>query len=577
MGVVLPSELDAALDLIGISWPNVDEDDYRDMAQAMREFADDIEDGAADAHQAITDLIGGNEGLAIQALEKHWDLVKGKHLTNLSEAGRVAATALDAVAVLIEGAKIAAIAQLGILAAEIVAAIAAAPVTLGLSTLGGIAGTQATRIAVKRIFQEVCEEIASRIIEVATGPIFQALGAMAGDLVLQLGGNALGTQNGVDLGQTAKAGREGLDDGVDSLKSGGGMQLASAGGGAGGSMQLAGAGGDGGSSSGGGGGGGQFSMDLESYDRAGNGLKSAGGKIRDGAGNKLTRAKSSHGRARGKDPLTNLLDPMVDELMEGIGKGVKRSAAHLDESMTSGLSKMAKRHKDNDDETALSLRQLQKSNDGKTPMYLMGDDGTLRRLRTDGGTDKLTQEDRDRIGLKLDGDNAGRPLPGEPNLKLQGKERPRPLSNSTQVELGSTPLSQAVQLARHSDKSYGNHKQVNGQDKFESNNYAAARINSNRQDDGDFILVARSSGFRHSERMIGFPVLRDGAGGRMTELYTERAPCSSAPNCSAWMRERLSHVDVTHSIDYGNTKESRAQGNAEMMNYLDRLKVNRGK
>jgi hypothetical protein len=43
------------------------------------------------------------------------------------------------------------------------------------------------------------------------------------------------------------------------------------------------------------------------------------------------------------------------------------------------------------------------------------------------------------------------------------------------------------------------------------------------------------------------------------------------------MRERLSHVDVTHSIDYGNTKESRAQGNAEMMDYLDRLKANRNK
>ncbi|MFI5553781.1 nucleic acid/nucleotide deaminase domain-containing protein [Streptomyces sp. NPDC051738] len=572
MGVVLPSELDAALDLIGISWPNVDEDDYREMAQAMREFADDIDDGAADAHQAITDLIGGNEGLAIQALEKHWGLVKGKHLTNLAEAGRVAATALDGVAVLIEGAKLAAIVQLGILAAEIAAAIAAAPVTLGLSTLGGIAGTQATRIAVKRIFEEVCEEIAGRIIEVATGPVLQALGSMAGDLVLQLGGNALGTQNGVDLGQTAKAGREGMNEGVDHLKSGGGMQLASAGGG---SMQLAGAGGGG--SGGGSGGGGQFAMDPDSYDRAGNGLKSAGGKIRDGAGSKLSRAKSSHGRAKGKDPLTNLLDPVVDELVEGIGKGVKRSADHLDDSMTSGLSKMAKRHKDNDDETALSLKQLQKGNDGKTPMYLMSDDGTLKRLKTDGNTDKLTQEDRDRIGLKLDGDNAGRPLPGEPNLKLQGKERPRPLSNSQQVELGSTPLSQAVQLARHSDKSYGNHKQVNGEDKFESNNYAAARFNSAKDGDGDFVMVARSSGFRHSERMIGFPVLRDGAGDRMTELYTERAPCSSAPNCSAWMKERLSHVDVTHSIDYGNTKESRAQGNAEMMDYLDRLKANRGK
>ena len=576
MGVVLPSELDAALDLIGISWPNVDEDDYRDMAQAMREFADDIDDGAADAHQAITDLVGGNEGLAIQALEKHWDLVKGKHLTNLAEGGRVAATALDAVAVLIEGAKLAAIVQLGILAAEIAAAIAAAPLTFGLSTLGGIAGTQVTRIAVKRIFEEVCEEIAGRIMEVAMGPVFQAIGAMAGDLVVQIGGNALGTQNGVDLGQTAKAGEKGLGEGVDTLKSGG-MQLASAGGSTGGSMQLAGADGGSSSSGGGGGGGGQFSMDPDSYDRAGNGLKSAGGKIRDGAGTKLSRAKSSHGRARGKDPLTAALDPMVDEVMEGIGRGVKRSADHLDESMTGGLKQMAKRHRDNDDETALSLKQLQKGNDGKTPMYLMSDDGTLKRLGTDGKTNHLTQDDKDRIGLNLTGDNAGRPLAGESSLKLQGKERPRPLSNSTQVDLGSTPLSQAVQLARHSDKSYGNHKQVNGQDKFESNNYAAARLNSAKNDDGDFVLVARSSGFRHSERMIGFPVLRDGAGGRVTELYTERAPCSSAPNCSAWMQERLSHVDVTHSVDYGNTKEARAQGNAEMMDYLDRLKANRHK
>ena len=44
---------------------------------------------------------------------------------------------------------------------------------------------------------------------------------------------------------------------------------------------------------------------------------------------------------------------MVDEVVDGIEKGVKRSAAHLDEIMTSGLSQMAKRHKGNDDETAL--------------------------------------------------------------------------------------------------------------------------------------------------------------------------------------------------------------------------------
>ncbi len=573
MGVTLPGYLDEALDLIGVSWPNVDEDDYREMAQAMREFADDVDDGAADAHAAIMDLIGTNEGLAVQALETHWGKVKGTHLTNLAEAGRMAATALDGVAVLIEGAKVAAIAQLGILAAEIAAAIAAAPLTLGLSTLGGIAGTQVTRIAVKRIFEEVAEQVVTQVVETAMGPVFQALGAMTGDLVVQLGGSALGVQKGVDLGQTAQAGKQGLSDGVDSAKAGldGSMALAGADGSGSGSGSSGGGGG-------GGGGGGQFSLDPDAYDRAGTQLKGAGGKLRDQAGGKISRARTTHGRTKGKDPIADAANAMLDTVIEGIERGVKRSADHLDENMTGGLKKMARNHQDNDDETALSLAQLGKRAD-RTPMYLMGDDGTVKRLQSDGKRADLTDEDRQRMGLRFggdDGDNVGRPVAGEASLKLHGRERPRPLSDSTQVGLGSTPLSRAVQLARHADGSYGNHKQVNGQDKFESNNYAAARFN-NAKDDGDFVLVARSSGFRHSERMIGFPVLRDGAGGRMTELYTERAPCSSAPNCSAWMKETLPHVDVSHSIEYGSTRESRADGNAEMMNYLDRLRGNRNR
>ncbi|WP_063741198.1 nucleic acid/nucleotide deaminase domain-containing protein [Streptomyces sp. 351MFTsu5.1] len=566
MGVVLPSELDAALDLIGISWPNVDEDDYRDMAQAMREFADDIDDGAADAHQAITDLVGGNEGLAIQALERHWDLVKGKHLTNLAEAGRVAATALDAVAVLIEGAKIAAIAQLGILAAEIAAAIAAAPLTFGLSTLGGVAGTQVTRIAVKRIFEEVCEEIAGRIMEVAMGPVFQAIGAMAGDLVVQIGGNALGTQNGVDLGQTAKAGEKGLGEGVDSLKSGG-MQLASAGGGAGGSMQLAGAdGGSGGSGSGGGGGGGQFSMDLESYDRAGNGLKSAGGKIRDGAGAKLTRARSSHGRARGKDPLTNLLDPMVDEVMEGIGKGIKRSADHLDESMTGGLKQMAKRHKDNDDGIATELQGLTKAPARDIPVYHLDDKGKVTRI-TSAGHHDLTDDDRTRLtSLNLTGDSVPERKAGKYPLPAKGK---RESKSSQQVAFGSTDLSQATKTARQANGDYGR----TSKGKFSSRNYAAGRYGKQGADD-EFIIVGRSKWpASHSERQVGIPFLNAGTKDGLTELYTEREPCTTgkgAQNCSAWMSEYLpKDVRVSHTVEYGDTPDSKQKGNDAMEKYLN--------
>ncbi|GGS73724.1 hypothetical protein GCM10010240_03410 [Streptomyces griseoviridis] len=351
MGVTLPGYLDEALDLIGVSWPNVDEDDYREMAQAMRGFADDVDDGAADAHAAIADLTGANEGLAVQALEKHWSKVKDTHLANLAEAGRLAATALDGVAVLIEGAKLAAIAQLGILAAEIAAAVAASPVTLGLSALGGLAATQATRIAVKRIFQEVCEEVASRVIETAMGPVYQALGSMAGDLVVQVGGRALGVRNGVELGQTAQAGRQGLSEGVDSAKAG-----------VDGAMKLAGA--NGGGSSPAGAGGGRFSMDPDAYDRAGTRLAGAGGKIRDRAGGKLSRARSTQGRTKGRDAIADAANAMLDQVIDGIETGVKRSARHLDDSMTGGLKRMATNHRENDDRIADGLKGLSRRDGG---------------------------------------------------------------------------------------------------------------------------------------------------------------------------------------------------------------------
>jgi hypothetical protein len=565
VGVVLPSELDAALDLIGISWPNVDEDDYRDMAQAMREFADDIDDGAADAHAAISDLIGTNEGLAIQALEKHWDVVKGTHLTNLAEAGRMAATALDGVAVLIEGAKLAAIVQLGILAAEIAAALAAAPLTFGLSTLGGIAGTQVTRVAVKRIFEEVCEEVVSRVMDVAMGPVYQALGNMAGDLVVQIGGNALGTQHGVDLGQTARSGQEGFGEGVDAAKSGG-MQLASAGGGSGGSMQLAGADGGGGSgSSGGGGGGGQFSMDLESYDRAGTQLKGAGGKIRDGAGSKLSRAKSTHGRTKGKDAIADAANAMLDQVIDGIEKGVKRSAAHLDENMTGGLKQMAKRHKGNDDDIATHLQGLTKSPSRDIPVYHLDDKGKVTRISPAGHHD-LTDDDRTRLtSLNLQGDSVPERRAGNYPLP-KGRRESKP---SQQVAFGSTDLSQATKLARQANNDYGR----TSKGKFSSRNYAAGRYGK-QGDDDEFIIVGRSKWpASHSERQVGIPFLNAGTKDRLTELYTEREPCTTgkgAQNCSAWMSEYLpKDVRVSHTVEYGDTPDSKQKGNDAMEKYLN--------
>ncbi|MFF4606558.1 DUF6531 domain-containing protein [Streptomyces sp. NPDC001339] len=332
MGVVLPGWADEILDIIGISWPNVDEDDYREMADSMREFADDIDSGAMEAHQAVQGLVGSAGGsVAVEALNAHWGKINGTHLKNLGQCGRLAGTALDGVAVLIEGAKIGAIAQLAILAAEVIAAQAAAPFTFGLSELGALAGTQATRVAVRKIFKEVCEQVAERVISIALTPVEEALGAMVGDLVVQLGANALGVKDGVDLGQTAKAGKEGLSQGAQGAKDSS-MQLLSAGGGSGG----------------GGGAGSGFSFDPDEHDRAVTGLQSAGGTFRNKAGGKIGRAKSHHGRTRGKDAIADAANAMLDKVIDGIEDGVKKTAKHLDDNMTRGIKQMAKNHHEND-------------------------------------------------------------------------------------------------------------------------------------------------------------------------------------------------------------------------------------
>lgn len=96
MGIVLPGWADEILQLIGVSWPNADEDDYRDMADAMREFADDIDGRAGEAHQAIQGLVSSASGsLAVEALNAHWSKINGTYLRNLAECGRMAATAMD--------------------------------------------------------------------------------------------------------------------------------------------------------------------------------------------------------------------------------------------------------------------------------------------------------------------------------------------------------------------------------------------------------------------------------------------------------------------------------------------------
>ncbi|MEN2419267.1 DUF6531 domain-containing protein [Streptomyces rimosus] len=256
-------------------------------------------------------------------------------------------------AVLIEGAKIGAIVQLGILAAEVIAAQAAAPFTLGLSEVGALGATQVTRVIVKRLFKEVCQQVAEQVVSIALTPVEEALGAMVGDLVVQLGANALGVKDGVDLGQTAKAGKEGFAQGVQGAKDAAKSAADNP-------MQLLSAGGGGGAGGGSGAGSGGFTFDHDAHDKAVTGLHSVGGHFRNTAGGKIGRAKSHHGRTRGKDAIADAANAMLDKVIDGIEDAVKKSAKHLDDNMTRGIKQMAKNHKENDEKLSSHFAGLGK-------------------------------------------------------------------------------------------------------------------------------------------------------------------------------------------------------------------------
>ncbi|MFJ1757457.1 hypothetical protein [Kitasatospora sp. NPDC088134] len=214
MGVVLPDELAWVLDLIGVNWPNVDEDEYREMADELRELASSLTEDTDALSSAVGGLLGMNQGAAAEAFRAKFDKVVGTHLPQVGKALDLFATGLDGAALVISGAKVAAIAQLVIMATELIAAQAAAPFTFGLSEAGAVGATQVTRVIVKRLLKEAEQQLLSQLMSLVEGPVFAALGSMGQDLVVQLTMNAVGAQHGIDLGRTAQAGESGFKSGV---------------------------------------------------------------------------------------------------------------------------------------------------------------------------------------------------------------------------------------------------------------------------------------------------------------------------------------------------------------------------
>ncbi|MFD3334705.1 RHS repeat-associated core domain-containing protein [Streptomyces sp. NPDC058700] len=328
MAVTVPDWADTLLDLVGVNWPNVDEDAYREMADALREFADDLADDGQLANNHMERLLSSGHGEAMEALNAHWSKVKGKHLKDMVSAARTIAGALDMAAGAIEAMKWKAVAELGILAGQTGLAMALIPVTGGLSALLGAGAIAFTKKQLLKLITDAMQEAVGHIVSVMTEPAVAALEGMAADLVVQVSMDALGVQNGVNLDQTKQAGRDGFDQGVQGTKEG--LNLASAGGGGG---RPAGKG---------------VHIEHDEHDSAGTKLNSVSAGIHGKTTGKLTKAKTAQGRNKGRDDIANALDPVIEKAMAALVKSAKTMGDHVGQTLPKAVKQISVDHKNND-------------------------------------------------------------------------------------------------------------------------------------------------------------------------------------------------------------------------------------
>lgn len=175
MSLTLPDELSWVLNLLGFMWPEADEDKLRACAQAWRDFGADVARINQDARLVAVQVRADNTGQSIDAFERYWHGVGGNggDFDRAKEAADHMAVALDGMAMLVEGVKIAVIAQLGLLAAEIIADQVAAPATLGLSEGAMAAEVLVTRGIVRRIIQEGIHRVGHEIVHQLKGHVME--------------------------------------------------------------------------------------------------------------------------------------------------------------------------------------------------------------------------------------------------------------------------------------------------------------------------------------------------------------------------------------------------------------------
>ncbi|MFB7662639.1 hypothetical protein ACFC1R_01650 [Kitasatospora sp. NPDC056138] len=196
MSIELPSELVWIMDLMGLNWPDIDEDELREWAQHVREFAEGMAESHGDTDILLKNLGGAYEGASYEALMSRWGQASSGHLTVLIDCCGVLATGLEVAAGAVVVAKGAVVAQLVAMAAEMAAAAAAAVATMGAAAAAEALIIEAGKRIVNAIIQEIESVVIGELVSTAIEPFQAAIEQAVSGLVFHGVEAALGTGGG---------------------------------------------------------------------------------------------------------------------------------------------------------------------------------------------------------------------------------------------------------------------------------------------------------------------------------------------------------------------------------------------
>jgi uncharacterized protein YukE len=178
----LPGPVVTFLNVIGVDWPYLNEDQIHAFATLVREFGQAVEQTHQDATVTIQNITTAYQGPSTEALHSGWTQLSAQHVTEIVDGCQVLADALDVGADYVLGQKVEAVVQLAIMAGEFLADQAASVFTLGLAEAAVpliIAGGKALMETLK---QQIIQTILGDVIEAAAKPLFAKIEQMMSGL-----------------------------------------------------------------------------------------------------------------------------------------------------------------------------------------------------------------------------------------------------------------------------------------------------------------------------------------------------------------------------------------------------------